>query len=305
MLASEAKGRGFDPRSAYHLLFCSLLIFFAPSRSDGADLYVKSAAEVSAAFDLVSYHPDDPSVPPLFCAYMPEDMAELSDRERVSLFLRTLLPLILRENERIEQEARRLDEAATRSFAVAGDAALVYDLALKYRLMEEGSGPLNGKEIVTVADALRTRIRPVAPSIVLTIAALESGWGTSRFTREANNLFGHTALLAWRGIQPAKWRGTSRNIKRFETIADALRRFMLNLNSNRAYARYRKYRDLAPTDTFQQAKGFTAYASIGKEYVVRMQQIMKRFGFARYDGHRLADETRLWGLDRLRTPYLY
>jgi len=260
---------------------------------------------VSAAFDLVSYHPDDPSVPPLFCAYMPEDMAELSDRERVSLFLRTLLPLILRENERIEQEARRLDEAATRSFAVAGDAALVYDLALKYRLMEEGSGPLNGKEIVTVADALRTRIRPVAPSIVLTIAALESGWGTSRFTREANNLFGHTALLAWRGIQPAKWRGTSRNIKRFETIADALRRFMLNLNSNRAYARYRKYRDLAPTDTFQQAKGFTAYASIGKEYVVRMQQIMKRFGFARYDGHRLADETRLWGLDRLRTPYLY
>lgn len=305
MLASEAKGRGFDPRSAYHLLFCSILVFFAPSRSDAADIYFKDAAEVSAAFDLVSYRLDDPSVPPLFCAYMPEDMDELSDRERVSLFIRTLLPLILRENERIAQEARRLDEAAVRSFAGADDASLVYDLAVKYRVMEEGGAPLNGEELRATAEALSPRVRPVAPSVVLTIAALESGWGTSRFTREANNLFGHTAVLAWRGIQPAKWRGTTRNIKRFETIADALRRFMLNLNSNRAYARYRKYREAAPADTFQQAKGFTNYASIGKEYVARMQQVMKRFGFSRYDGYRLADDARLWGLDRLRTPYLY
>ncbi|HKJ91279.1 MAG TPA: glucosaminidase domain-containing protein, partial [Oceanipulchritudo sp.] len=41
-----------------------------------------------------------------------------------------------------------------------------------------------------ILDDLRRRVDVIPPSLALAQAALESGWGTSRFAREGNNLFG-------------------------------------------------------------------------------------------------------------------
>ncbi len=271
-----------------------------------ADLYLNDAKELSACFELVDYRLDDPSVPPLYNAYMPDGMGELGDGERIRLFIRVLLPLILRENGRIEQEARRLESVAAQGSPAVDEERFFRATAVKYRSIErkEENGELDADRRAAIVADLRLKIRPVDPAIALGIAALESGWGTSRFVEEGNNLFGHTAVHAWKGIQPLKWSGAGRNIKRFETIGDSLTRFMLNLNRNRAYQRYRFYRELLPAVPLVQADGFSNYSRIGADYTVRLKLLMKRFGLLRFSAYRLAGEERALAIDRIAAPYL-
>lgn len=75
-------------------------------------------------------------------------------------------------------------------------------------------------------------------------AALESGWGTSRFALEANNLFG---IRTYKKSEPhllplsmKKWKGWG--VKKFETKCDSVKYFVNLLNNHHAYEEFRKVR---------------------------------------------------------------
>ena len=304
MLASEAKGRGFDPRLAYHP-FLFLISFFWVGL-DAADLYLRDARQLADCFALVDFRLDDPLVPPIFNAYMPDGLEELPDADRIALFVRTLLPLVLRENGRIGEERTRLTALPADGALSDADDALFRRTAVKYGALkkDEQDAPIDVQRRAKIIDELLLKVRPVDPALALGLAALESGWGTSRFVREANNLFGHTAVHAWKGIQPLNWSGSERNIKRFETVGDSIARFMLNLNRNRAYLRYRIYRELRPDEPIVQADGFLNYSRLGVDYTARLKRVMQRFDLLRYSAYRLDGESRALGVDHLGTPYL-
>jgi len=75
-------------------------------------------------------------------------------------------------------------------------------------------------------------------------AANESSWGTSRFAKEANNLFGQWCYTPGCGIVPAQREENEANeVRKFATINDTVRSYVRNINSYYAYKDLRVIRE--------------------------------------------------------------
>jgi len=89
------------------------------------------------------------------------------------------------------------------------------------------------------------RFERVPTEMIVAMAALESGWGTSRFAVEGNNLFGIRTydkevphmLLEGR----TKWKGWG--VRKFKTKCQGVKFFVELLNNHYAYEDFRKLRD--------------------------------------------------------------
>src|SRR5438128_793574 len=84
---------------------------------------------------------------------------------------------------------------------------------------------------------LLNRVDVIPPSLALAQAASESGWGTSRFAREGNALFGQ---WTWggKGMTPAEQRTDTHGdyrVAAFESTALSAYSYALNLNTGNAY----------------------------------------------------------------------
>ena len=106
--------------------------------------------------------------------------------------------------------------------------------------------------------------KQIPRELIIAQAALETGWGESRFANEANNLFG---IRTWNKDEPyllpipwTKWPGWG--VKVFETKCDSVAHYIKIINEVFAYEEFREVRakilehgeipnglDLAPTLT--------------------------------------------------------
>jgi len=217
-------------------------------------------------------------VPAVFTPTMPADIAQLSVQERKQLFVRIMLPLILAANERISAERALLSRA---------DASQLSVLAKSYRLKAEDF------DNDGLQKALDKRIRPLPVSLALAQAAIESGWGTSRFTREANALYGQWAWRAEDGVKPLEASNSRAVIRKFDTLQDSVHSYMKNLNSHYAYedlrtARLNIYQNGNIPNGFDLAPYLSNYAETGEEYVETIKQVIDRNKFTNFERLSLA-----------------
>ncbi len=92
---------------------------------------------------------------------------------------------------------------------------------------------------------LLIRVNIVPPSLALAQAAVESGWGTSRFVREGNNLFGHWTYgkNGEKGMIPLNRDPNATHMVRiFDSFEKSISSYMLNLNRTEAYRAFRMLR---------------------------------------------------------------
>ena len=126
------------------------------------------------------------------------------------------------------------------------------------------------------------RVNVVPRSLALIQAAKESGWGTSKFARLANNLFGQQCFVKGCGIVPtARAAGRKHEVERFVTVQDAVAGYAYNLNSHPRYAELRRIRaKLARTDQpitgVALADGLLAYSERGAAYVAEIQSMIRQ-----------------------------
>ena len=126
------------------------------------------------------------------------------------------------------------------------------------------------------------RVNVVPRSLALIQAAKESGWGTSKFARLANNLFGQQCFVKGCGIVPtARAAGRKHEVERFVTVQDAVAGYAYNLNSHPRYAELRRIREkLARTDQpitgVALADGLLAYSERGAAYVAEIQSMIRQ-----------------------------
>ncbi len=259
-------------------------LLYACTGNDSAD--VESPEEVAALPPLVAeeihralgYPLDDAArkkaVPALFIDTIDVNLNRIRNvDDKKTTFFRIMLPHIARENDRIRAERARIESAPD---DVPASLFEKYDV-------EDGD----------VKELLR-RVDVVPASLVLAQAALESGWGTSRFARKGNNYFGmRTYNEDVKGLEPKEAEGFK--VIKFKDIGASVRSYMKNLNTHAAYKNFRRHRaEQRAAGGIPKGRGLTnyltAYSEIPEKYGARLRRMMDRNKLDRFDGVRVATD---------------
>ena len=118
-------------------------------------------------------------------------------------------------------------------------------------------------------------INPVNLKLLLAQAALESGWGNSRFAKEGKNLFGiRTYKLTEPHMLPSnnpkKW-----GVKVYMHECDIVLNYINVLNNGSAYKNYRRMREDGIDDPYLLVETLDAYAA-DKNYFSKVKSILKK-----------------------------
>jgi len=111
------------------------------------------------------------------------------------------------------------------------------------RLIQSYAVKTQGKSADEIKQALLYKVLLIAPSMALAQAANESAWGTSRFAKQGNNYFGQWCFKKGCGIEPKQMDPKHYHaVKKFDSILDSVRTYMLNINAHRIYKPVRDIR---------------------------------------------------------------
>lgn len=128
---------------------------------------------------------------------------------------------------------------------------------------------------------LEKRVDAIPPSLVLAQSIQESGWGGSYLARDANNYFGQEC-----GSSSTCYRST--DYRHFNNVHEAIKDYIHNLNSNRAYAGLRdtRYQERAKKQTpnsMQMANGLGHYSVLKGQYIGSVQKLIRNYDLQQYD----------------------
>ena len=157
-------------------------------------------------------------------------------------FIKTLLPLIEFENQKILLERKKLLDIR---FSLQAEKTLS-DQNIKYLKNISQKYEVNEKNIhkVDLINELLINVNIIPNSIALAQAINESGWGTSRFAKEYNALFGQYTYDSNNGVIPfEREEGKKHLIKNFSSIEKSVESYFYNINSHHAYKDFRKVRN--------------------------------------------------------------
>ncbi|MBD1147283.1 glucosaminidase domain-containing protein [Pelagibacterales bacterium SAG-MED31] len=158
-------------------------------------------------------------------------------------FVKTLLPLISYQNQNILLERSKLEELRIslidKNTLSKTDLKFLNKISKKYRIKTFD------KHKYDLLNELLNRVDIIPNSIVLAQAANESGWGTSRFAREFNALFGEYTYDYSDGVVPLlREKGEKHMVKTFTSVDKSVQSYFNNLNSHYAYEDFREVREM-------------------------------------------------------------
>jgi len=227
-------------------------------------------------------------VPSIFIRTLPVDLGQIRHAdERKRTFIKLALPLILHANDLIRQDRERVVSLHLRTlngeFISIGDKAWLADKMTQY-----------GVKSLDYDELLR-RVDVIPPSLALAQSAEESGWGTSRFAREGNALFGQRIWREGAGMVPEKRvAGKKFRVRAFDRLIDGVKSYAGNLNTHFAYDGFRKMR-AAMRQSGKQLNGvdlataLRQYSERGDDYIRTIHAIIRVNELTEYDAVRLRD----------------
>lgn len=242
-------------------------------------------------YSLASVSKGETVVPRIFLSSLPDDIDETPEvAERKEMFFKTVLPLVLKANEELAADRRRLWKIQYRS-----------RLGLKVDALDQiwldGLAQSYGVRRNDIA-ALLDKVDVIPPSLALAQAAEESGWGRSRFAKEGNALFGQwTFSDKHMGLDPEERDdGETHRVRAFENLTQSVKAYMKNLNTHRAYRGLRILRSNmrskgSPLDGYLLVSALTRYSARGDDYVVALRSLMEANGLSAFDDARLHGAT--------------
>lgn len=129
--------------------------------------------------------------------------------------------------------------------------------------------------------ALLHRVDIVPIALVMVQAANESAWGTSRFAQIGLNFFGIWCFREGCGMIPRGRDSDGKHeVMAFKTVNASVKRYLYNINSNRAYSVFREIRHQLRTEKLPLypdllATGLIHYSERKGEYVVDILNMLK------------------------------
>ena len=248
-----------------------------------------SATTIEELFKSTKYDLEDVRknklVKPVSLSLLPREIKKIeSSKRRKNLFIKIILPLIIKENNYIKLDRKKLFSILNKSNNTKKEKKWLESRFKQY-------GVVN-KDVST----LKVRMDEVPVSMALAQAAKETGWGTSRFALEGNALFGQWTWSG-EGIKPAAADSDSTHkIMKFKVLQASVKAYQRNLNTHNSYRNFRSARaDLRDKDkkldSLVLSEHLDKYAETGKEYVKILQQIIRQNKLTDFDDAKLLPST--------------
>ena len=247
------------------------------------------ASTIKQLFEDTNYSLEDVRkkklVKPVALTLLPQEIKMIENtKKRKELFIQIVLPLILKENNNIKLDRKRLFSIINKSKNTSLEKKW---LTKKYKQYGVPSKDLS---------ILKIRIDEVPVSLAIAQAAKETGWGTSRFAQEGNALFGQWTWSG-EGLKP-KDADTDKGHKvmKFNVLQASVRAYQRNLNTHSTYRKFRlaraELRDRGRAlDSLILSKFLDEYAETGDEYVKVLQKIIKQNNLKDFDDAKLLPES--------------
>ena len=158
-------------------------------------------------------------------------------------FVKTVLPIIINENQKILLTREFLVDLQNKlkTFKTLDNDEIIKlnKIAKNYNIRHK-----NKHKLDLINDVL-LNVGVIPNSIALAQAAIESGWGKSRFAKEYNALFGEYTYDQNKGVVPLKRNiGDKHLIKSFSSYDNSVSSYFKNINSHFAYKEFRDVRNV-------------------------------------------------------------
>ena len=221
-------------------------------------------------------------------ATLPKNSLPLDWQKSFSLkkveFIETLLPLIAYQNQQILVERERLFKI--QNYLLDNKTLNQNDLEYLSAIADKYLIETNNKHKIDIVDKLLLSVNTIPTSIVLAQAATESGWGTSRFAKEYNALFGQYTYNEKKGVIPYEREiGKKHLIKHFSSLDKSVESYFKNINTHYAYEKFRSIRNSMHEDNLDiklLTKALDVYAE-DKSYVDTINSIIDTNQFTQFD----------------------
>ena len=255
------------------------------SKPDNDNAISLNAQTTSNLFDDLGYNLTavraGQKVKPIYLTMMPKDLNALGNtKKKRDLFIKIILPLILDENAKIQDDRKRLFKIVSKNFNTPGEKVWLKRRFKEYKIED--------KDLTE----LKERMDIIPVSIAIAQAANESGWGTSRFALEGNALFGQWTWSK-KGITP-KDKDSNKNHKvlQFQILKASVRAYKNNLNTHNAYREFREARaqireDGQKPSGLRLTKYLERYAQTGKKYIRILNDIIEKNELEDFDKAKL------------------
>ncbi len=241
--------------------------FNVKSYQDLGDIFSRSEDILSEDND-----PHSLTVPRLYLVALPKDFKQASINSKKKLFVKSLLPLILRANENILTERRKLLNLMSQHQAGlklnTNQRTWLTEITVKYRLKK-----LCFKELLK-------RIDVIPPSLALGQAIVETGWGSSYSALQKNATFG--------------MRTTERPLV-YDSLMESVENYMGTINRHPAYEKMRVIRHALRTKnqnlcSMKLVQGLVNYSTRKEAYVREVADLISRHGLKKYDSANLMNK---------------
>ncbi len=244
-----------------------------------------NAATIKQLFDDTNYSLEDVRktklVKPVALTLLPNEIKMIENtKKRKDFFIQIVLPLILKENNNIKMDRKRLFKIINKSNNT--------NLEKKWLEKKYKQYGIPSKDL----SILKIRMDEVPVSLALAQAAKETGWGTSRFAQEGNALFGQWTWSG-EGLKPKDAdKNEGHKVMKFNVLQASVRAYQRNLNTHSTYKDFRRARaelrdQEKDLDSVILSQYLKEYAETGDKYVEILQKIIKQNNLKDFDDAKL------------------
>ena len=249
-----------------------------------------TTTEIDSLFKEVNYNlkdvRDTKLVKPVDIGLLPNEIKNIGNtKKKKDMFIKIVLPLIVKENNKIRIDRKRL-------FTILNKNSNT-DIEKKWLEKKFKQYGVKKNDLST----LKIRMDEIPVSLAIAQAAKETGWGTSRFALEGNALFGQWTWSG-EGLKPKDAeKDQGHKVMKFNVLQASVRAYQRNLNTHSSYREFRKARaklrdEGVELDSMMLSEHLDKYAETGQKYVETLKKIILQNNLKDFDDAKLLPSSK-------------
>ncbi len=137
-------------------------------------------------------------------------------------------------------------------------------------------------------DELYEKMEIHPTSIIIAQAIIESGWGTSKFFKKANNVFGVWSFNSNDKRMAASEKRGKKTVylKKYDSVEESIADYLLTLSTKDAYKEFREKR-LETQNPLELIKYLGNYSELRDEYIENLKNTIQKNKLLAYDSYQL------------------